>query len=178
MKPYHALRVTPVNHSHRRLKAFDLYGLPQPDLKLGYLPFFTPFAMPSAIVRDLLKDARTRFRRPVLEVIYQSQAFEFMLLDAFLMKNGVHYEEIYALRSENASLTFWETAPLHGEKYQTYIKQIDLPEIYCFGLHRKVFAKMPAHFKAWVVSVWLDRGIISSPAEAVPFLESPRLPDV
>lgn len=158
-----------------RVVSLDQFGLMDGGKTQKHLPYITPFPLPTQEVVALLDYCKKEQKDTIAHIIIKKGATEFLLFDAWLQFRMIDFNKLYHIRNRKPLITFWRNSPRQGIAFQRLSRSVEYPEVYILSLHRELYGFMEDDFMDWVISIWLDRGIVTSQREAEAFLASPDL---
>jgi hypothetical protein len=133
---------------------------------LRFLPTTTPFALDTALVREVVDYLESRERAPFPEAFMRGGGSftEFFLVVAYVMASRRDVASYWEL-SADWSPALWAHAS--EEDVLRTVARIDERETPFFALHRRLLPMLSPASRAAVADLWWRRGLYGSPAAAL-----------
>jgi len=143
---------------------------PEDHIK-AFLPAITPYTMPTAVVRDLIRLVVEREDKPFPVAFLEHGFSEFFLFAAFITVLG-KTEEIYDL-SGNWCPTIWDENAIRGAgNLRHHIARGEKDALPFFAVHRHAVPWLDDKSRLTIAEFWHRRGLFDTVADGVNFLST------
>jgi Family of unknown function (DUF6492) len=161
-------------------KSLRYFGVNPHDHVRAFLPAITPYTLPTAIVRDLIRVVVQREGKPFPAAFLEQRFSEFFLFAAFL-RVLEKTEEIYDFSGIPCS-TIWDENAIRGARnLMHHIRRAQKNALPFFAVHRRAVPWLDDKSRRTIAEFWHQRGLFPSVADGVDWLtaaasRSPRHP--
>jgi len=150
-------------------KSLLYFGLNPEDYIKAFLPAITPYTMPTAAVRDLIRFVVEREDKPFPVTFLERGVSEFFLFAAFITMLG-KTEEIYDL-SGNWCPTIWDENAIRGAgNLRHHIARGEKDALPFFAVHRHAVPWLDGKSRLTIAEFWHRRGLVPTPSDGVKLL--------
>lgn len=150
----------------RTLRYFDMN--PAQYIK-GFMPSVTPFTLPTATVRDLMRFIAEREGKPFPIAFLDLELTEFLMFAAFISVLGKR-EEIYDFSGLQCPIIRPDHVIRGAGNVKRHITRGENDGLPFFAVHRDVPAWLDDKSRRVIAEFWRRRGLFDSAADGVKFL--------
>ncbi len=144
-------------HRNWFLQSLDALDVDRPNLPTcKTTTFSTPFPVRRSLILGVLEEINARYGSVQSLFASRRRPSEFMLLNAFCLKNPAGYAPWFE-HAHTQNIGLWPT--YSQDELAELVSRLDNPEALSLGLHNRAISNLPDHMRQQVFAALESRGI-------------------